>query len=498
VAIYHFHVGIVSRKTGRSAVAAAAYRSAEKLKSEYDGITHNYSEKSNAVNTAAYQSGERLQSERSSTTHDYTQKRGVVHNEIMLPVHVPPEYSDRSTLWNAVEKSEKRKDAQTARDIDVALPVELDRQEQIALVREYVRENFVDKGMCADFAVHDKSDGNPHAHILLTTREVSAGGFGKKNRDWNSTARLNSWRENWSVACNMRLETDKHIDHRTLKAQGIDRIPTIHVGVSGKALEKKGIITERVRQNREIIRLNKEKQPEYIAEKLHELKENHFLLEKEITELQQISTETQREASVCRITAEQIGERAEQIQKTRNRLDDLKVERQSMGIFQSKKDINRQIEQLDRSNKQATEYFKRTYKIAPEQAGAEVKKLEAISESKKHLQEKLQNKLNPLIERKDMTILEYQRQKLLVDIRPDKEKILNRLSELDKENRAHKGLVQDDIMRSRSQRALDIVTERNFGEILKSVTPKQAKDLAKLRERESIREKLRIFDRGRL
>ena len=160
---------MVSRSSGRSPVAAAAYRAAEKLRS--------------SVNAAAYRSGENLQDKQYGSVHDYRRKRGVVHNEIILPQNAPREYNDRATLWNAVEQSEKRKDAQTARDIDIALPIELDRQEQIELVREYVKENFVQKGMCADFAIHDKADGNPHAHIMLTTREVNAIGFGKKNRE---------------------------------------------------------------------------------------------------------------------------------------------------------------------------------------------------------------------------------------------------------------------------------------------------------------------------
>jgi len=255
MAIYHLHVGIIKRSSGRSAVAAAAYRAADKLHSEHDDITHDYSPKSSAVNAAAYRAGESLKNEHSGAMHDYTYKTGVVHTEIMLPENAPKEYSDRSTLWNAVEKAEKRKDAQTAREIDIALPVELDRSEQITLVREYVKDNFVDVGMCADFAIHDKGDGNPHAHIMLTTREVSAAGFGGKNRDWNKTEYLEQWRKNWADCCNERLqskELDERIDHRALKAQGIDREPTIHIGVAGKYMEHRGIEHSRTKTNREI------------------------------------------------------------------------------------------------------------------------------------------------------------------------------------------------------------------------------------------------------
>ena len=134
MAIYHLHIKIAaSRGKGKSAVSAAAYRSGEKIKSDYDG-----------------------------NTHDYTRKGGVVHTEIMLPEHAPPEYADRSVLWNAVEKVEKAKNAQLAREVEVALPKELSAEKNIALVREYVKHNFVEKGMCADIAIHDKGDGKTH------------------------------------------------------------------------------------------------------------------------------------------------------------------------------------------------------------------------------------------------------------------------------------------------------------------------------------------------
>ena len=128
----HIPVSIIKRSEGRSAVAAAAYRSGTKLTNEWDGLTH-----------------------------DYTRKGGVVHAEIMLPAHAPPEFADRSTLWNSVEQVEKARDSQLAREIEAALPRELSREQQLALVRAYVKDNFVDKGMCADFAIHDKGTGNP-------------------------------------------------------------------------------------------------------------------------------------------------------------------------------------------------------------------------------------------------------------------------------------------------------------------------------------------------
>ena len=137
IAIYHCNISIVSRGKGKSAVAAAAYRSGEKLTNEWDGMTH-----------------------------DYTRKGGVVHTEILLPPHAPPSFSDRSTLWNSVELYEKAGNAQLAREIDAALPIELSREEQIRLVREYCSSQFVSKGMCVDFAIHDTDSGNPHCHIM--------------------------------------------------------------------------------------------------------------------------------------------------------------------------------------------------------------------------------------------------------------------------------------------------------------------------------------------
>ena len=156
MAIYHCSIKIISRGKGKSAVAAAAYRSGETLTNHYDGVTH-----------------------------DFTRKGGIVHTEILLPPHAPPDFADRSILWNSVEKIEKAKNSQLAREIEIALPVELDREQQIQLIREYVKENFVSVGMCADFAIHDKQDGNPHAHIMLTMRPLEQSG------EWGQSQKRN-------------------------------------------------------------------------------------------------------------------------------------------------------------------------------------------------------------------------------------------------------------------------------------------------------------------
>ena len=255
MAIYHCSIKIISRGKGRSAVAAAAYRAGEKITSEYDG-----------------------------TIHDYTRKGGVVHTEILLPDHAPASFKDRAILWNAVENIEKAKNAQLAREIEIALPVELTREQNISLVREYVNRHFVAAGMCADICIHDKNGGNPHAHVMLTMRPFEQGGeWGAKQKkeyildrggnkiydpkkrqykcksipatDWNEQTKAEEWRGAWAEICNRFLEQNGHterIDHRSYERQGIDQIPTIHLGAAASQMEKRGIATERGNLNREI------------------------------------------------------------------------------------------------------------------------------------------------------------------------------------------------------------------------------------------------------
>ncbi len=237
---------------------------------------------------AAYRSGEKLVNEWDGMTHDYTHKGGVVHTEIMLPAHAPPEFQDRSTLWNAVEQIEKSSTAQLAREIEVALPVELSKAAQLALVRSFVKDNFVDAGMCADFAIHDKGTGNPHAHILLTIRPIKENGeWGAKCRkvydldgqgqripdgkggwknhredttDWNRRENAEKWRAAWAAYTNRALEAagrPERIDHRSYKRQSVDKIPTVHMGPAASQMERRGIQIEKGNINREIAADNK-------------------------------------------------------------------------------------------------------------------------------------------------------------------------------------------------------------------------------------------------
>lgn len=259
MAIYHLSIKIISRGKGKSAVAASAYRSGEKIKNEYDGIVH-----------------------------DFTRKGGIAHTEILLPQNAPQEFANRSVLWNSVEKIEKSKNSQLAREIEIALPKELDREKQIELVRNYVKENFVDVGMCADIAIHDKNDGNPHAHILLTMRPLNEdktwGAKSKKEYildengekvklkngncktrkintvDWNEQDKAEHWRKAWADIINKCLEENSiqdKVDHRSYQRQGTEQIPTVHLGVSATQMEKKGIATDRGNINREIRKQNR-------------------------------------------------------------------------------------------------------------------------------------------------------------------------------------------------------------------------------------------------
>jgi hypothetical protein len=227
LAIYHHSTKLIKRGDGKSAVAAAAYRSGEKIVDRRTGITH-----------------------------DYTKKVGVEKTEILIPIEVTGDnfwLLDRTQLWNKIEEVEKRYDAQLAREIDIAVPVELDRQQRIDLVREYIQTSYVDRGMVADICFHDFESNNPHAHVMLVMRDLSiddkgAINFGNKNRAWNDRDLLMTHRREWAEIANQHLERagfDARIDHRSNKERGIATVPQIHLGVHCAAMRSKGISTER-------------------------------------------------------------------------------------------------------------------------------------------------------------------------------------------------------------------------------------------------------------
>ena len=301
MAIYHLEAKMVSRGAGRSAVAAAAYLSCSRMLNEYDGVQH-----------------------------DYTRKQGLGWRQVFLPATAPAEWQDRETLWNAVEETETAKDSRLAREFVAALPIELSREEQIQLLQDFIKEQFVADGMCADAAIHDPypPGHNPHAHILLTVRPLDEKGkwqyktekeylcvkdgeergftaaefkqaqgdgwekqyqykvgkkkvymtpsaaqaqgyervskypkstkYGRQNpisERWNSEEQLVFWRKAWADVTNLHLERagqEERIDHRSHAERGLEEQPTIHEGVIARALEKKGIVSDRCELNRQI------------------------------------------------------------------------------------------------------------------------------------------------------------------------------------------------------------------------------------------------------
>lgn len=258
---FHFSISMISRGKSKSAVASAAYISCEKLTNEWDGVIH-----------------------------DYHNKKGLLHSEIFLPENVPKKFQDRSFLWNSVELNEKASNAQLARNFIIALPKELSFEENKNLITDFIQENFVSKGMIADLAIHDESsegNNNVHAHIMTTLRPINEKGLwqpkskkeyvldetGEKIKlksgnyktrkveltDWNDKGNAEKWRESFASLCNRYLEKnnlEKRVDHRSFERQGKEEIPTIHLGASASALERKGIETDKGNINREIKRHN--------------------------------------------------------------------------------------------------------------------------------------------------------------------------------------------------------------------------------------------------
>ena len=237
MAIYHFSAKVVSRANGSSAVASAAYRSASELHDD-----------------------------RLNRDHDFSNKAGVIHSEVMLPQGAPERLNNRATLWNEVEAGEKRKDAQLAREVEFSIPREMNEKQGVQLARDFVKKQFVDRGMVADLNVHwDKAkDGTPkpHAHVMMTMRDVGPEGFGKKNRDWNSTELLKDWREAWSAHVNERmaeLGLEGRIDHRSYEAQGIELEPQHKIGPAASRRPEQGLEAERIEDHTRIARENGEK-----------------------------------------------------------------------------------------------------------------------------------------------------------------------------------------------------------------------------------------------
>lgn len=416
MAIFHMNISVISRGKGRSAVGAIAYRAGEKIENEYDGLTH-----------------------------DYTNKKGIEYTEVILPENAPETFKDRKILWNEVEKIEKSIKSQLAREVEMALPKELSLEENINLLKEYVKENFVDNGMCADIAVHDKKDGNPHAHIMLTMRPIQQNGewggkskkeytldkdgkkiYDKKKKtyacktikstNWDEKETLEKWRENWAIKVNERLLANKiheKISHLSLEEQGIERIPQIHIGPTAAAIEKNGSSSDRATMNRAIKKENQrieqiklevkeckieandvQKNIEYLEkakaleEKNKQIKKEKAIPEEELKEIKkELSYEDienkyielkkatklkiQKYNNVCEQWKEEksnlleIEQSKESFEKMKKERDELISEKESLKLwnFNKKKEIELKIENYDNSTEQAESNFKNKFEI---------------------------------------------------------------------------------------------------------------------------------------
>ncbi|MBC2069335.1 MobQ family relaxase [Listeria booriae] len=275
MAIYHFSMGIISRGKGQSVIAAAAYRSGEKLYSDYYGKTNFYVGREVKPDTI-----------------------------ILKPPHAPEWCLDRERLWNEVEKSEKQKNAQLAREFTVALPVELSDEEQKNLISDFCQANFVDEGMVADICIHRDDSGNPHAHVMLTMRPFNLGGtWGAKSKKeflflengepkltksgkkasrkvsttgWDDKEKIKLWRKNWADAANQKLEKngfDDRISEKSNESLGYGQQPTIHEGYEARQMDQKGLVSDRVEENKAIRKSNaKLNDKELLREKISEAK----------------------------------------------------------------------------------------------------------------------------------------------------------------------------------------------------------------------------------
>lgn len=355
MAIFHSTTKIISRGKGQSAVASASYRSGEKLVDEKSGEVKFY-------------------------------KRDVMPETMILaPEHSPEWVKDRQQLWNEVEKIEKRKDSQLAREIEIALPVELDKEEQKKFVQSYVQDNFVDKGMIADVAIHRDNPENPHAHIMLTTRDITPDGFGKKNRTWNEHSLVDEWRKDLADRINHELENkeiSERVSHLSNEERGLETLPTKHLGHRANAMEKRGIETERGNHNREIKEYN---QTVIDLQKYREAKQQ---LERKVEIYSTITkTEKQQMGSAAKLvkgslTPESIDKRLAQINGWQKALSQKELDFKAIGdhyssISFSKNRINASQQQLD-SIGVAKQFFSKDTRRKKELAFQEIQRHESI------------------------------------------------------------------------------------------------------------------------
>jgi predicted nuclease with TOPRIM domain len=411
LAIYHLEAKVISRSAGRSAVAAAAYMSCSAILNDYDGIQH-----------------------------DYTRKQGLVWQQVFLPENAPAEWADRAALWNTVEANEKTKDSRLAREFVAALPVELGREEWKSLLTEFIQEQFVSDGMCADVCIHNTDGHNPHAHIMLTVRPLDEHGkwqyktekeylcvrngeeqgftsdefksaqtegwekqyqykvgrkkvymapstaevqgyervskypkstkYGRQNpisQRWNSDEQLVRWRESWAETVNQSLERsgrDERIDHRSHAARGLDDQPTVHEGVSARALERHGIVSDRCELNRQIKADNallRELKAQVkklmqalqntipaLAEAMETLRQNMIILQYQLLHIRNGEGRISEQLKNLRYRLKQYAGLKKQIKETSQERKALLAEKKATSVLQilKQRDLSRRITEL--------------------------------------------------------------------------------------------------------------------------------------------------------
>lgn len=322
MAIYHFSAQVISRGKGQSAIASAAYRS-----------------------------GERLQDERTGETKYY--KRHVQPETMILsPSHAPEWVQNRERLWNEVEASETRVNSRLAREINIALPRELSRGQQAELICDYAQKEFVDQGMIADIAIHRDDSENPHAHIMLTTREISEEGFTVKNRDWNKKELLEKWREQWAEHANQALKREgieDRISHLSHEARGLEQLPTVHLGHVAHEMEQRGVETDRGTINREHQEYNQ------LVVDLQKYREEKQALEEEMARKQ---AEKQKEEAFNTPEERVILKKAAKILKAEPTLQKVSERREQLDKWENRVNNNSQyIRWKDEKLKEAADHY---------------------------------------------------------------------------------------------------------------------------------------------
>lgn len=289
-AIYHLSYKPISRSDGRSAVASAAYRAGERLRDERTGLLYDYS---------------------------HRKEEARIESWIQAPEGAPAWARDRARLWNGAEAKERRKNSRVAREVEVSLPIELDREQQNELLRGFVRDEITGRGLVADVCIHRGDVGNPHAHIMLTTRLVGPEGFATKDRDLDKGPTLGRWRESWHHHQNRELEragSDARVDHRSHKDRGLDSEPTTHEGPNVRAMEAKGSYTDRGAYNRGVVARN--------AERDHRLKEEVRAVQDRQREGEVREAEEVRQAEGVQREEEALREEERQVEERRRRREE--------------------------------------------------------------------------------------------------------------------------------------------------------------------------------